>query len=167
MDLTVIDSEKRKESKDKLIEFMDKNNIEYTLSECCGNYRICIEFSGEENACKNRCRKSDIVVQTIDKDVFRVYPDDIIYIAIEGRKSVLYLTDKKLETNYRLEHWTGILDPEIFAQPHHSFIVNLNYVQEVTKEWVKVRHEDKVYSVYTSTRKIGAFKKAFLNFGKL
>ena len=106
-------------------------------------------------------------MQTIDKDVFRIYPDDIIYIAIEGRKSVLYLTDKKLETNYRLEHWTRILDPEIFAQPHHRFIVNLNYVQEVTKEWVKVRCEDKEYSVYTSTRKIGAFKKSFLNFGKL
>ena len=108
-----------------------------------------------------------MVVQTIDKDVFRVYPDDIIYIAIEGRKSVLYLTGKKLETNYRLEHWINILNNKVFAQPHHSFIVNLNYVQEVTKEWVKVRHEGKEYSVYTSSRKIGAFKKSFLNFGKL
>ena len=141
---------------------MDFNPIiEYNLSECCGNYGICIYFSDEENACKNRCRKSGIVVQTIDKDVFRVYPDDIIYIAIEGRKSVLYLTGKKLETNYRLEHWINILNNKVFAQPHHSFIVNLNYVQEVTKAWVKVRHEGKEYSVYTSSRKIGAFKKSF------
>ena len=161
MSLSVCNSAKKEETKAKLIEFMDKNNIEYNLSECCGNYGICIYFSDEENACKNRCRKSGIVVQTIDKDVFRVYPDDIIYIAIEGRKSVLYLTGKKLETNYRLEHWINILNNKVFAQPHHSFIVNLNYVQEVTKAWVKVRHEGKEYSVYTSSRKIGAFKKSF------
>ncbi|MBQ2974690.1 MAG: LytTR family transcriptional regulator [Clostridia bacterium] len=91
---------------------------------------------------------------------------EILYIAVEGRKSVLYLTGRKLEANYRLEHWMGILDPEIFAQPHYSFIVNLNYVDSVTKEWVNMSCGDKEYSVYTSTRKIGAFKKSFLNFGK-
>jgi len=63
-----------------------------------------------------------------------------------------------------LEYWKGILDPEAFAQPHHSFIVNLNYVDEVTKEFVKVKYYDKEYSVYTSSRKIGSFKKAFLKF---
>lgn len=163
MDSSVCDSAKKKEAKAKLIEFMDKNNIPYNLSECCRNDRICIDFSDEENACKNHCRKSGIVVQTIDKDVYRVYPDEILYIAIEGRKSVLYTTDRKIETVYRLDYWKGILDNKVFAQPHHSFIVNFNYVQEVTKEWVKVRHEDKEYSVYTSSRKIGAFKKAFLD----
>ena len=72
-------------------------------------------------------------MQASNKDIFKVYPHGILCIAIEDRKSVLYLTNRKIETNYHLDHWKGLLDLKIFAQPHHSFIVNLNYVDEVTK----------------------------------
>ena len=107
-----------------------------------------------------------LFVTMCNKDICIVYPHEILYIAIEDRKSVLYLIDRKVETNYRLDHWKELLDLKTFAQPHHSFIVNLNYVDEVTKEWVKVKYRDKEYQVYTSSRKIGAFKKAFLKFGE-
>lgn len=151
------------EIKAKLIEFMEQNDIAYNLLECCGCDRFCIDFTGEANNCKKYCCNSGIIVQTSTKDICRIYPHEILYIAIEDRKSVLYLTDRKIETNYRLDHWRGILDLKFFAQPHHSFIVNLNYVDEVTKEWVKVKYRGEEYPVYTSSRKIGAFKKAFLN----
>ena len=105
-----------------------------------------------------------ISVTMCNKDICRVYPHEIIYIAIEERKSVLYLTDRKIETHYPMEHWKNILDGKSFAQPHYSYIVNLNYVVEVTKEFVKVRYWDKDEMVYTSSRKIGAFKKAVLEF---
>lgn len=105
-------------------------------------------------------------MQTNNKDVCRIYPHEILYIAIEDRKSVLYLTDRKIETNYRLEHWKSILNLKIFAQPHHSFIVNLNYVDKVTKDFVKIKYGNNEYPVYTSSRKIRAFKKAFLKFGE-
>ncbi len=153
-------------TKEKLIEFMEQNDIAYSLLECFGCDRFCINISGEETKCKKHCCNSGIIVQTCNKDVYRIYPNEILYIAIEYRKSVLYLTDRKMETNYRLEYWKDILDSKTFAQPHNSFIVNLNYVNEVAKEWVKVRYGEKEYLVYTSSRKIGAFKKAFLNFGK-
>ena len=45
-----------------------------------------------------------------------------------------------------------------------NYIVNLNYVVEVTKNSVEVKHKDVEHSVYTSSRKIGAFKKTFMNF---
>jgi DNA-binding LytR/AlgR family response regulator len=89
-----------------------------------------------------------------------VYPHEIIYIAIEDRKSVLYLTDRKIETHYSMEHWKAVLDEKSFAQPHYSYIINLHYVEEVTKDFVILRHSDNEYKVYTSMRKIGAFKKA-------
>ena len=153
MDSAVIEKE---ETKLKLIEFLEQNNIEYNLCECCGNNRFCIDLDSD-------C-KSEIIVQASNKDIRKIHPHEILYIAIENRKSVLYLTHGKVETNQHLEYWKGILDPEAFAQPHHSFIVNLNYVDEVTKEFVKVKYNDKEYSVYTSSRKIGSFKKAFLKF---
>lgn len=166
MDLLACNTVEKEATKAKLIEFMEQNDIAYNLIECCGCDRLCIDFSGKENAYKKHCCNSGIIVQTSSKDVSKIYPHEILYTAIEDRKSVLYLTDRRIKTNYHLDHWKGILDLKIFAQPHHSFIVNLNYVDEVTKNFVKVKHGDVEYLVYTSSRKIGAFKKTFLKFGE-
>ena len=166
MDSLVCNAAEKEATKAKLSEFMEQNNIAYNLIECCGCDRFCIDLSSVENSFKKHCCNSSIVIQKSNKDICRIYPHEILYIAIEDRKSVLYLTDRKIETNYRLDHWKGILDLKTFAQPHHSFIVNLNYVDEVTREWVKVKYRDTEYSVYTSSRKIGAFKRTFLKFGE-
>ncbi len=166
MDSLVCNAAEKEATKAKLIELMEQNDIAYNLLECCGCGRFCIDLCGEENTCKRYCCNSGIIVQTSNKDVCRIYPNEILYIAIEDRKSVLYLTDRKIETNYRLEYWKCLLDIKAFAQPHHSFIVNFNYVEEITKDFVKVKYNDNVYSIYTSLRKIGAFKKAFLKFGE-
>ena len=149
-----------------LIKFMEQNGITYNINECCGCNRICLDLGKEENGSQKHCYNSGIIIQTTKKAVCRIYPCEIIYIAIEDRKSVLYLNDRRVETNCLLDYWKEILDLKIFAQPHNSFIVNLNYVDEVTNKFVKVKHGDKEYLVYTSARKIRAFKKAFLNFGK-
>ncbi len=167
MNSLVCKAAEKETAKTKLIEFMEQNDIAYNLLECCGGDGICVDFSGEENACEKCCCKNGIVVQTSGKDACRIYPNEILYIAIEDRKSVLYLADRKIETKYQLDYWKGILDLRFFAQPHHSFIVNLNYVDEVTKDFVKLKCGDREYSVYTSSRKIGAFKKAFLNLNKM
>lgn len=107
-----------------------------------------------------------MVVTKCNKDICRVYPHEIIYIAIEDRKSVLYLTDRKIETHYSMEHWKEVLDEKSFAQPHYSYIVNLHYVEEATKDFVTLKHGEDEYKVYTSMRKIGVFKKAVAEFEK-
>lgn len=164
MGLLVCNATEKESAKAKLIEFMEQNNIAYNQLECCGCDRFCIGFCGEENTCKKYCCNSGIAVLTSGKDLCRIYPNEILYIAIENRKSVLYLTNGRVETNYHLDYWKGILDLKSFSQPHNSFIVNLNYVVKVTKNFVKIKYGDKEYSVYTSLRKIGAFKKAFTEF---
>ncbi len=107
-----------------------------------------------------------IAVTVCNKDIYMVYPHEILYIAIEDRKSVLYMTDRKIETHCSMDYWKGVLDEKSFAQPHYSYIVNLNYVAEVAKDFVKVKYGDKEELVYTSSRKIGAFKKAVVEFEK-
>ncbi len=164
MDSLICNAAEKEATKAKLIEFMEQNDIAYNLIECCGCDRFCIDFNDEENACKKYCCNSGIIVQTSNKDICRIYPHEILYIAIEDRKSVLYMTNRKIETNYRLDHWKGILDLKTFAQPHNSFIVNLNYVDGITKEWVRVKYYDREYKVYTSIRKISEFKKQALFF---
>ena len=149
-------------AKKQIAEILNSNDLSYFSVTYYGCNGLFIPASDSEN-----CRiYPGISVTTCNKDIFKVYPHEILYIAIENRKSVLYLTDKKIETHYSIDYWKEKLDEEVFVQPHYSYIVNLNYVDEVTKDFVKIRHGDKEYSVYTSSRKIGTFRKAFLKFGK-
>lgn len=148
-------------TKEDIIEILDANDIAYRMTKCNGHEKICISFDGESNGCCN----SAITILTCNKDICRVYPYEILYIAIEDRKSVLYLTDRKIETNYHIDYWKRVLNDKCFAQPHYSYIANLNYVTEVTKEFVILKHSNDKHKVYTSSRKINAFKKSLLNFG--
>ena len=154
---------KEKEIAD-LIKFMEQNGITYNINECCGCNRICLNLGKEENGSQKHCYNSAIAVQTYHKDVCRIHPYEILYIANKNRKSVLYLADREIEVNFRFDYWVNVLDNKIFVKPHNSFIVNLNYVEEVTRDGVRVKCGDKEYRVYTSSRKAGAFRKAFIDF---
>ncbi|MBR3768631.1 MAG: LytTR family transcriptional regulator DNA-binding domain-containing protein [Clostridia bacterium] len=149
-------------TKENIVEVLETNSIVFSMTKCGDCERICISLGDEKDSCCN----SALTVQTCNKDIYKVYHDEILYIAIEDRKSVLYLTDRKIETYYHINHWKEVLDKKVFVQPHYSYIVNLNYVDKVTKDFVKIKYGDKEYSVYTSSRKIGAFRKAFLKFGE-
>lgn len=123
-----------------------------------------LEKEYKANIERNNCPQS-IIVQSHDKGtLFRIHPQEILYVVIENRKSVLYLIDKKIETNYPLSYWIDILNGQAFAQPHYAYIVNLNYVYEVTKDFVKLKYDTKEYCVYTSVRRIKAFKNALSAF---
>ena len=150
---------------EKLIEFIEQNNLEYTVSEYSGSKKIHINLQPDDSYCKNRCSDSAIFVQTRNKDVFKIRTEEILYIAIEDRKSVIYMINKKLETSYPISYWKNTLPPEIFAQPHYSFLVNLNYVDKVTSDFVILKYDNTEYPVYTSSRKINSFKKKLLEFG--
>lgn len=147
-------------TKEEIVEILNSNGLPHYPITYHGCNGLFIPESDSES-----CRTyPGISVIMCNKDICRVYPHKIIYIAIEDRKSVLYLTDGKIETHYSMEHWKEVLDKKSFAQPHYSYIVNLHYVEEVTKDFVKIKHNNNEYSVYTSSRKIVAFRKAFLNF---
>ena len=146
-------------AKAEIIKMLDANGIAYSITKCNGCEKICISFEDTSTCCG-----SAIIIQTCNKDICRIYPHDILYIAIEDRRSVLYLTDRKIETNYHLNYWKSTLKERCFAQPHYSYIVNLNYVNEITRDFVKIKSGNDEYKVYTSARKISAFKKSFIEF---
>lgn len=149
-------------TKEEIVEILNSNGLAYYSVTYHGCNGLFIP-AGDSKGCRTY---PGISVTMCNKDICMVYPHEIIYIAIEDRKSVLYLTDRKIETHYSMEHWKEVLDEKSFAQPHYSYIVNLHYVSEVTREFVKVRYGDKEEPVYTSSRKIGAFKKAVAEFGE-
>lgn len=153
--------------KTTVLEFLDKNEIPYSLTEQDGCENIYIHLTFEEENFKSDFYYIPLTVQTSDKNVCKVYPYEIMHIAIEDRESVLHLIDNKvIRTNYNITHWENILSSRCFKRPHNSYIVNLNYVTKVTRDFVYLKYKNSQYSVYTSQRKVAKFKKAFLEFGK-
>jgi hypothetical protein len=150
-----------------VLEFLEKNEIPYNLIDRDGCESICIDLDFDAETIKSDFYYAPLMIETSDKDVCRVYPYEIMHIAIEDRESVLYLIDKKvIRTNYNISHWENILSSRCFKRPHNSYIVNLNYVIEVTKYFVNLKYRNNQYSIYTSQRKVAKFKNAFFNFGK-
>lgn len=148
-------------TKEEIIEILNTSGLLYFPT----TYRGCDGFFIPVSNSENIFTYPGLSVTMCNKDICRVYPNEILYIAIEDRKSVLYLTNRKIETHCSMEHWKDVLDEKSFAQPHYSYLVNLNYVEETTKDFVTLRYGEDEYKVYTSLRKIGAFKKAVLEFG--
>lgn len=160
-----IDSKEKVKS--TVLEFLEKNEIPYNLTENGDCESIHIDLNFEDEEFKSNFYYAPLVIETSNKDVCKVYPYEIMYIAIEDRESVLYLIDKKvIRTNYNISHWEDVLSSRCFKRPHHSYIVNLNYVTEVTQDYVYLKYINNQYTIYTSQRKVRKFKKAFLNFGK-
>ncbi len=166
MDFKVCDATEKNDAQAeaKLIGALKECGLNFEITKCYGRNKLCINLNGNDEVGDRQCCNSDIIVQTSSKDVCRIHPCDIIYIAIEDRKSAVYVDGRRIETNYSLNYWKKSLNPEIFAQPHSSFLVNLCYVEEITKDFVKIKHKGKEYSVYTSSRKLNSFKKAFLEY---
>lgn len=164
---TLIDNKANEKEtfKSMILEFLEKSEVPYNIID--NGEKICIDLSCEQQICKSNCYYTPLIVLTSNKDVCKVYPYEIMHIAIEERESVLHLTDERqIKTNYNISYWEGVLPTECFARPHNSYIVNLNYVTEVTQDFVYLKYKFNQYTVYTSQRKVRQFKKAFLNFGK-
>lgn len=153
--------------KSVVLEFLEKNEIPYYLTNNDASESIRIDLNFDNETLKSDFYYAPLIVETSDRDVCKVYPYEIMHVAIEDRESVLYLIDKKvIRTSYNISHWEDVLSSRCFKRPHHSYIVNLNYVTEVTQDYVFLKYRNNQYSIYTSQRKVRKFKKAFLNFGK-
>jgi len=63
----------------------------------------------------------------------RICFDDIIYIEIENRKTIVVTENAIIYTDYKMSYWHNLLMKRNFAVPHNSFIVNLDKVTHYKK----------------------------------
>lgn len=87
---------------------------------------------------------------------------DIVYIQAMKKNTVLYLTDKSVETPYSLKYWLEKLSENDFCQVHKSFIVSLHYIMKVEIDEVVLHGRE--CSVPLSRRKNGMVKQAFYEY---
>lgn len=160
-------TDSKEKVKSTVLEFLEKNEIPYSLIKNDDFESICIDLNFDHDGFKSDFYYAPLIVETSDKGIGKVYPYEIMYIAIEDRETVLYLIDKKvIRTNYNISDWENVLSLRCFKRPHNSYIVNLNYVTDVTRYFVHLKYRNNQHSIYTSQRKVVKFKKAFLEFGK-
>lgn len=57
--------------------------------------------------------------------------EDIIYITIENKSTVIYSNKGKFDTNHTLNDLMDKLDNNIFFRSHKSYIVNLTYIESI------------------------------------
>lgn len=101
------------------------------------------------------------VLLQIDDETIKLSTADILYLAIENRKVIIHTHEKEYESNKNMEWWKKQLNPNLFAQSHKSYLVNLRYVTNFDKSTITLKSHGKVYKVYIAQRKYVKFKHAF------
>lgn len=76
---------------------------------------------------------------------YKLKLNDIIYIEAQDRKTIIYLTKKKiLKSSLTLSEWNEKLKGYTFSQPHRSYIVNCNHIKSIDKNELVLSSLNKV-----------------------
>lgn len=108
--------------------------------------------------------ESLIMFSTKDNQIIRVRSRDIIYVEA-NLKAVTVCTNKKAYiVRESLKKIKTMLTASIFAVPHNSYIVNMNYISKFKREEVTIDLPDREIEIQVSSRKQPEFKRRFLEF---
>ncbi|BDR83364.1 response regulator, virR [Clostridium tetani] len=94
-------------------------------------------------------------------NIKKILISSIKYLEISNRKVIIHTDSGNYISTYKLKYWNEKLSSFSFANPHSSFLVNMNYVMEMDRE--KVTLLDGEY-IYFSQRKFKNFKEKFIEF---
>ncbi len=120
-------------------------------------------FSALEKALQEM-NENLIMLSTKDNQIIRVKSRDIIYVEA-NLKAVTVCTHKKTYTvRESLKKIKTMLTASIFAVPHNSFIVNMNYISNFKREELTVETPTGEVKIQISNRKQPEFKRRFLEF---
>lgn len=122
-------------------------------------------FRGISAAIKKYYTSTQKITLEYYDECYTVSTNDIIYITTENNKAVVITKTRRYLTNERLKSWAQRLNNvNSFAIPHHSFIVNMNYVLEFNKHELKLLCDERTYKIPVSQRGYPVFKTAFYAF---
>ncbi len=122
-------------------------------------------FRGFNTALKRYQKNTQLITVEYYDEIYSISTDDIVYITIENRKAVIVTNTNKYSTNKRLSYWKEKLNSfAYFVQPHHSYIVNLNYVSTFNKTDVVLEYGSKKITLPISQRGYSGFKKAYFTY---
>lgn len=105
-----------------------------------------------------------IVLEDFD-EYHNVFTNDILYLAIENRKTQIYTKNKTYLSRDKLESWKKRLAQYgYFAQSHYSFIVNIKNVTDFNRNEIILSNGTKKIKVPMSRSFYPTFKKSFYEY---
>lgn len=121
-------------------------------------------FSGLDSAIKLYINNTKVLLLDSGK-ALRVYVRDILYIIIQKRKTLIVTKSEEIMSNRTLSEWKEILGDMYFAQPHYSYLVNLQNVLRIEKNMAVLKKNDnETVEVNISQRKYKDFRKKFFDY---
>ena len=94
-----------------------------------------------------------------------IFTQDILYICIRGRGTLIKTKSVEFASHFTLKQWANRLNADLFAQPHYSYIVNLQNVRNLSKtEIIMIDDKGMAIDVPISQRKHNDFKNSFFNY---
>ncbi|MCI2113090.1 MAG: LytTR family DNA-binding domain-containing protein [Ruminococcus sp.] len=95
----------------------------------------------------------------------RIYVRDILYITIHKRKTLVVTKSEEIISDRSLGEWKEILPDACFAQPHYSYIVNLQNIEKLEKDNIILKkNNNETVNVKISQRKYKDFKNHFFDY---
>lgn len=96
-----------------------------------------------------------------DGSLIKVPVNDIMFIEVDGKKTIVQTKDKKCFSNDRIKIWKKRLSMSFFFQVHSSFIINMKYISKYDRDEVIINNQYKIPVAY---RKQTEFKNYFTNY---
>ena len=104
---------------------------------------------------------SEYAIETVNGIIVR-RADEILGVETQGRKTKVYTKEGSWDSIQNMDHWRDVLTVPCFYSPHRSFIVNMQYISEIGKDSVKIKHGGREFCAYVARRKYSDFKEQFL-----
>lgn len=121
-------------------------------------------FSGLDSAIRFYNENTRILL-TDGSTAQRTYVSDILYITIHKRKTLVVTKDGETVSDRLLAEWKEILPNACFAQPHYSYIVNLQNIERLDKDIIVLKkNNNESVKVKISQRKYKDFKNQFFDY---
>lgn len=121
-------------------------------------------FSGLDSAIRFYNENTRILL-TDGSTAQRIYVRDILYITIHKRKTLVVTKSDEIISDRSLAEWKDILSDTCFAQPHYSYLVNLQNVERLEKDTIVLqKNNSETVRVKISQRKYKDFKNRFFNY---
>lgn len=88
--------------------------------------------------------------------------EDIICAETAHRKVLIYTTNKVIKSFENMDYWKNIFTLPCFYSPHRSYIINMRYVCQITKDTITLRFSGQQKDVYLARRRYTDFKDTYL-----
>lgn len=88
--------------------------------------------------------------------------EEIACVETVQRKVLVHTINEKIVSTENLDYWRGTLTLPCFFYPHRSYIINMRFVSNITKDTITLRYAGTTKEVFLARRRYKEFKDTYL-----